>query len=154
MAKFDFRKAPQSDRIKMIAEFYDSIACLRGRDEIKLFMRDLLTPDEIAMLVRRIEVAALLKAGLTYNEIIEKMKVGAPKIIAVQKSLERHGEGYDIVVRRMNKKRIKERKLKQKRQKDASTSFGQLKSSYPGMFLLNNIFDAVGDWIEEGTKDK
>jgi len=93
MAKFYLNNLPKEQRIKMIAEFYDTIDCLSKRDEVRLFFRDLLSPDEIAMLVRRIEVAILLLAGFTIREVVDVLKVGADKVLRVRRSLGRHGGG-------------------------------------------------------------
>ena len=44
----------------MIGEFYDTIARLKDRNEVRLFFKSLLSADEIATLMRRVEIAVLL----------------------------------------------------------------------------------------------
>jgi TrpR-related protein YerC/YecD len=79
MGRFHLNKLPKEKRIQMIVEFYDVIASLKNREEIRLFFKDLLTPDEIATLMRRIEVATLLIAGYTYDQISNILGVGREK---------------------------------------------------------------------------
>jgi TrpR-related protein YerC/YecD len=154
MGKFYLNKIPKGKRIKLIAEFYDAVNCLKNRDEIRLFFRDLLSPDEIAMLSRRIEVALLLKAGFTYREIGEALGVGADKILNVQRSLNVHGEGYDLVLKRLRKVLRKREKKKEKiiKEKTSLSPLAELKRRYPGYFLLVNLFDALDDWLDDDGK--
>ncbi|RLC36586.1 MAG: hypothetical protein DRH33_06765, partial [Candidatus Nealsonbacteria bacterium] len=123
-------------------------------EEVRLFFRDLLSPDEIAMLSRRIEVALLLQAGFTYREIEEALGVGADKILNVQKSLSLHGEGYKLVLKRL-RKILRKRERKKEKIKKEKTSFSpltKLKKKYPGYFLLANLFDALDDWLNDDGK--
>ena len=69
MGTFHLNDLPKKKRIQMIGEFYDMIGSLKNRAEVRLFLKDLLMPDEIATLMRRIEVAVLLNAGFTYAQI-------------------------------------------------------------------------------------
>jgi TrpR-related protein YerC/YecD len=155
MAKFSLNKLPKEKRIQMIAEFYDVINSLKNRKEVRLFFRDLLTPDEIAMLMRRIEVAALLLAGFTYEQIMELLGVGKDKINNVQKSLVRHGEGYKIVIKRLLQLRKSKIKKLKKIEKTRHSYFENLKKDYPLYFLLFNLIDEIGDLLnEEKIKDK
>lgn len=151
MGKFYLNRLPKKQRIRMIAEFYDVIDCLKNRDEIRLFFRDLLSPDEIASLVRRIQVAILLLSGFTYEEISEVLKVGKNKISNVQDSLARHGQGYRAAIKRYKKKKkvqAKERERIEKAATTMSTQRGYLKAKYPTMFLISYLLDDLVDWIE------
>ena len=106
MAKFYLNQLPEKERTKLIGKFYDAINCLKTREEVRSFFRDLLSPDEIAMLVRRIEVARFLRKGITYEEIRAKLGVGKDKVTNVQKSLSRHGEGYNLMIERLEKNNL------------------------------------------------
>ena len=103
MVRFDINRVDKSYRIAIIGEFYDAISCLKNRADTKIFFRDLLMPNEIAMLHRRIQVAIMLNEKHTFDEIIQKLGVGSTTIRNVKKSLERHGEGYDLIIKRFQK---------------------------------------------------
>lgn len=159
MAKFRLNNLPKEKRIQMIAEFYDTIDSLKSRKEVRFFFRDLLTPDEIAMLMRRVEVAALLLAGFTYQQIEELLGVGKDKINNVQKSLTNHGEGYRVAIKRLlqiRKERIK--KIKKMEKDYHKSTFEKLKKKHPLHFLLFNLVDEMGEFLSEeklkNLKDK
>jgi len=101
--RFNINNVSEAYRIKIISEFYDVLSLLKTRGDVRFFARDLLTPDEIAMLYRRIQVAILLKKKSAFDEIIQKLGVGKSTISNVKKSLERNGEGYDLVIKRFQK---------------------------------------------------
>lgn len=155
MGKFHLNNLPKEKRIQMIAEFYDTINSLKKREEVRFFFRDLLTPDEIAMLMRRVEVAALLLAGFTYEQIEELLGVSGDKINNVQRSLINHGEGYRISIKRLlqvRKDRIK--RIKRSEESHKST-FNKLQKRHPLHFLLFNLVDEIGEFLDEKKlKDK
>jgi len=134
----------------MISEFYDVISCLKNREEIRLFFKDLLTPDEIAMFMRRIEVAVLLLAGYTYEDIVEYLEVGKSKIANVQKTLDKGGQGYKLIMKRLLDLRRKKIDLHKRKTKALYSDFEKLKQKYPLHFLLFNL----ADQILEKLKDK
>jgi len=81
MTTFHLNNLPKQNRIQMIGEFYDTIDSLKDRDEVRLFVKGLLTADEIANLMRRIEIAVLLSGNYKYKEIIKMLGVGNEKIL-------------------------------------------------------------------------
>jgi len=153
MARFSLHKLPEQKRVQMLAEFYDAISSLKGREEVRSFFRDLLTPDEIAMLMRRIEVAILLQSGFTYEQIGSLLGVGRDTITNVQHSLHRHGNGYKIVVERLLKLRKGRVKKRRKQEKIGSSTFEYLKNKYPFGLLLLNLIDELSD-VPDTEEDK
>src|SRR3989338_8308510 len=114
MTVFHLNKLPKEKRIQMIGEFYDMIDSLKDRNEVRLFFKSLLTADEIASLMLRIEIAMLLSSDHKYEDIIKTMKVGRDKISNVQKALLQDDSGYAIIVERLieNRKIWKEKNKK------------------------------------------
>ncbi|PIV43380.1 MAG: hypothetical protein COX92_02620 [Candidatus Nealsonbacteria bacterium CG_4_10_14_0_2_um_filter_40_15] len=145
MGRFHLNSLPKEKRIQMIGEFYDVIASLKTREEVRLFFKDLLTPDEITTLMRRIEVAALLMAGFTYEKIAQLLGVGRGKVTNVQKSLTRSGDGYKIIIKRLLESRKKKLKTQKKWARTANSSFESLKQKYPLHFLLFNLIDEISE---------
>lgn len=136
----------------MIGEFYDTVDSLKDRSEVRLFFKSLLTADEIAGLMRRIEIAVLLSAHYKYDEIIEMLGVGNGTVSSVHKSVLQDDSGYKIVVKRLIEER-KNRLRKMKRaEKEMSSSFEMLKKRYKAQFLLNNILDAAIEKLNENDK--
>lgn len=145
MARFSLNKLPKEQRIQLIGEFYDAAASLKSREEIREFFRDLLNPDEIAMLMRRIEIAALLSAGFSCQKIQKLLRVGMATITSVHRKLqrERGGKGYRTVVSRLLEQRKKKLQARQKQVRIREQPFAQLKHRYPLPFLLFNVLDEI-----------
>jgi TrpR-related protein YerC/YecD len=149
MGTFHLNDLPKEKRIQMIGEFYDMIDSLKNRDEVRLFFKSLLTADEIATLMRRIETAVLLSANFKYEEIIELLGVSNNKISAVHKNLLQDDSGYKIIVKRLIENR-KRRLRKIKKENKASLSpLEDVKKRYPAYFLLQNFLDAAIEKLEE-----
>lgn len=152
MPTFHLNKLPKNKRIQMIGEFYDMINSLKNREEVRLFIKSLLTADEIANLMRRIEIAVLLSSGFKYDEIIEIMGVGRDKISNVHKNLLQDDSGYKIIVKRLIENRKSRLRKIKKSQKESLSPLSAIKRKYPGHFLLVDLLDAAVERLGEDEK--
>jgi uncharacterized protein YerC len=153
MTTFHLNSLPKENRIRMIGEFYDMIDSLKDRNEVRLFIKSLLSADEIAVLMRRIEIAVLLSGDFKYDQIIKALKVGRDKISAVNKSLLQDDSGYKIIVKRLIENRKRRLKRNKKIEEDAIKNSAPLASAakrYHGN-VLPDLLDAV---IEKFEDDK
>jgi len=139
----------------MIGEFYDMIDSLKDRSEVRFFVKSLLSADEIANLMRRIEIAVLLSGNFKYDEIIKTLKVGRDKISNVNKNLLQDDSGYKIIVERLIENRKKRlRKIKKQDREAMDTSmFATAKKAYKAHFLLDNLLDATIVKLNEDEKE-
>ena len=155
MGNFHLNDLPKEKRIQMIGEFYDVIDSLKSRKEIRSFFKDLLTADEIAMLMRRIEVAVLLEANFNYREISQLIGVGKGTVNNIQKTLTREGDGYKIVIERLLENRKKRLIKKEKEGEIQDSYFKKIKKRHPHIFLLHNLIDEVSESIkDDSSKNK
>jgi len=84
-------KNPQTDMlVKALLSLEDEDQCFR-------LMEDLLTMREIRDLSQRLEVAALLRQKVTYNEIVERTGVSTATIGRVNRALMYGTGGYDMI---------------------------------------------------------
>jgi TrpR-related protein YerC/YecD len=150
MGFFHLNSLPKSKRIQMIGEFYDTIDSLKDRQEVRLFFKALLTGDEIANLMRRIEIAVLLSGKFNYDQIITMIGVGRDKISAVNKSLLQDDSGYRIIIKRLIKDRKKRLKKMKKEERRTAAPLAGLKT-HSRFLILNTIIDAA---IENSINDK
>ncbi len=148
MPIFHLNNLPKQKRIQMIGEFYDTIDSLKDRNEVRLFFKSLLTADEIATLMRRIETAVLLSAKFTYDQIMEILGVGKPKIASVHKNLLQDDSGYKIVIKRLIEDRKNRLKKIKKGDKKSLSPFEALKKR-AGYSFLPNLLDAVIEKLED-----
>jgi TrpR-related protein YerC/YecD len=132
--KVKYHLISEKERIKYLGDFYDAVSSLKSRQEVKNFFKDLLTTSEIVMLSRRIQIAKMLLAGNTQEEIKEKLKVGFANIANVEKWLNNGFGGYKDVVAKINE-------MENKRQKEKSKYFdSSLLRRYPQHRWLLNLF--------------
>lgn len=151
MPVFHLNDLPKEKRIQMIGEFYDMIDSLKDRSEVRLFIKSLLTADEIATLMRRIEIAVLLSGNFTYNQIIELLGTGVAKISSVQKALNQDDSGYKIIVKRLienRKRRLKRIKNEEKQARESLSPLNAIKKIKGGS-VLPNLLDAVIEKLED-----
>ena len=135
------RKISNQDRIKYLDILYTAIGSLKSREEIKQFLRDLLTESERLMIGRRIVIAQKLLQDHSYNQIMKEMKVGPDTIMRVHRWLEDENDGYEKVIKNLEKV-LEARQSKRKEFYDPY-SFKGLKQKYPLHFLLFNLFDKL-----------
>ena len=97
------RQLSDKARIEVLDTLYTAAGAVRGRDAMKLFLRDLLTPSERVMLGRRIMIARKLLSGESHRKIEEEMKVGRDTVQRVQRWLNDQLHGYEHAVAKLEK---------------------------------------------------
>ena len=155
MPIFHLNSLPKEKRIQMIGEFYDVIGYLKNRNAVRFFFKSLLTAEEIAMFMRRIEIAVLLSAKFNYKEISKILAVGFGKISAVQRALQQDDNGYKIIVKRLieNRKNRLRRIKKENKKRIDMWPMSAVKKRYPAYFLLDNLLDVAIEKLEEDDKE-
>lgn len=81
-------------------ELVRSLLSLRNVREAVRFLRDLLTEDEIRMIVNRWRVARLLDAGTSYVEIERRTGLSSRTIARISRWLSRGEGGYRMLLAR------------------------------------------------------
>jgi uncharacterized protein YerC len=123
-------------RKRMLKEFCGMISRIETEKNAEKFLRDLLTPGEIIMIMNRIEIAKMLLVGFPYADIKKKLKVGFNTIGNVNRWLYSGFGGY------MNE--LKEAKNQEQRRKILPTNeWEAMKKKYPAHFLIFNLLDKI-----------
>lgn len=123
----------KKETIVTLDALYTAASSVKGRDKVKLFLRDLLTPSERVMLGRRIIIARMLLAGVTYDDIIRRMKVGKSTVARVDRWLQDQFPGFEQAIKGMEKEL--DRRQWEYARPELGT-LGYLKKKYPLHFLL------------------
>ena len=121
----------EKERMATLDALYTAAGSVKGRDAMKMFLRDLLTESERVMLGRRIQVARLLIAGATTREVAERMGVGPDTIGRIERWLHDQMPGYETAIAGLKKAHAK-RQAKY----DGNARFAAMKRKYPLHFLL------------------
>lgn len=86
---------------KFTDQFFEAILQLEDKDECYSFFKDVATISEIKALGQRLEVAKMLKKGITYEKIVDKTGVSTATISRVKRALDYGEDGYNLVLERM-----------------------------------------------------
>lgn len=86
-----------------VQKLFESILGLENIEECNKFFEDICTIHELESMAQRLEVARLLRAGVTYTTIAAQTGASTATISRVNRSLSYGDGGYDIVIKRMEK---------------------------------------------------
>ena len=136
------RKIDNKEKIEYLDALYTAVESLTSREEVKNFLRDLLTEGERIMVGRRIIIARRLLNNEPYEQIIREMRVGPDTIMRVHRWLEDDIEGYEKAVKKLEKV-LESRQAKRDKAYIDPFSFEGLKKRYPLHFFLFNLFDRL-----------
>ena len=129
--KVKAKNLSKKEKIETLDSLYTAAGTVRGRNAMKLFLRDLLTESERIMLGRRIIIARKLISGESYDKIKIDLRVGVTTIARVQRWLSDQMPGYEEAVRGLEAEFSK-----RKRRFEQKKLWIQLKRKYPLHFLL------------------
>jgi TrpR-related protein YerC/YecD len=87
---------PKNDKEKLL---FKAFMKLKTEQEIANFLRDLLTVKELEEFANRLEMARLLKKGISYVKIAEKLGVSTTTVTRTAHWLFRGSGGYDKVLK-------------------------------------------------------
>lgn len=87
---------PKNDKEKLL---FKAFLKLKTDQEIANFLRDLLTVKELEEFANRLEMARLLKKGLSYVKIAEKLGVSTTTVTRTAHWLKRGSGGYEKVLK-------------------------------------------------------
>ena len=88
-----------------VDRLFEAVLCLKDKDECYTFYEDVCTINEILSLSQRFEVAEMLCEKKTYLDISEKTGASTATISRVNRSLNYGNDGYDMVFKRMSKRK-------------------------------------------------
>ena len=74
---------------------------LKDTEECYQFFADICTVSELKALAQRLEVARMLRAGHTYEEVVERTGASTATISRVKRCLNYGADGYDTVLNRL-----------------------------------------------------
>lgn len=104
MAKFSkIPKLNKKQRQELILALCDAIVKMKKPEEAAKLISDLLSPQELEMIAKRLEIAKLLIEGHNYQYIRGVLKTGASTIARVNTWLNLSGEGFKLAYTRRQK---------------------------------------------------
>ena len=92
---------PSRLRDESVDRLFQGILQLESLEDCYRFFEDLCTINEIHSFAQRFEVAAMLRAGVTYQEIAQTTKASTATISRVNRCLHYGANGYMSVLERL-----------------------------------------------------
>jgi TrpR-related protein YerC/YecD len=89
---------------------YDALNSLDNIDEVKLFMKDMLTKSELRMLKRRWHIANLLFQGNNIRSVAIEANASTQTVVRLKQILEEGQGGLSLAIQRTHKKIIDQHK--------------------------------------------
>lgn len=96
-----FNKLLKSEKQRLLIALCQAVSSVKNSEEAAQVLTDLLTPSEIEMVAKRLEIAKLLIQGKTYDQIRTIINAGYSTIGRINTWLNLAGEGFKIAVSRM-----------------------------------------------------
>ncbi|TQS71901.1 hypothetical protein DX933_15090 [Ornithinibacillus gellani] len=88
-------------RGKQLDQLFEAILSLQDIEECYRFFDDIATMSEIQSLSQRLQVAKMLREGLTYSVIEKETKASTATISRVRRCIDYGSDGYGMVLDRM-----------------------------------------------------
>lgn len=86
-----------------IHRFWDAVTLLEDRTEVVTFFKDLLSPTEIRMLAKRLQIADMLSKGYDYQTIKNYIRVTSQTISVVNNKLNYGADGLIPILKKLEK---------------------------------------------------
>jgi len=87
---------------KKINELIRALLLVRGPNEAKKFLRDLLTESELVEFGNRWKAARMLEKKTLYTKIIKETGLSSTTVARVSNWLDRGAGGYGLILKRIN----------------------------------------------------
>ena len=79
-----------------------SLQVIRSRDEMRAYLEDLMTEEELLLMSKRLQAADMLNESIPYVLIQKETGLGSATIARVAKKLSGESGGYRIVLEHIN----------------------------------------------------
>ncbi len=133
MAKVKPYEIDKNEKKEAISDFIEAVERIKTREEIVNFLFGLLTPSEILMLARRIQIANLIIEDKSYYEIMEKLKASSHNIHRIDRWLNNCDEKTSKWLKSVVKK-------KWKKKNDTAYAYKNLLDRYPAHRFWSELF--------------
>lgn len=101
MSKIKVSQIDSRERQRIVIELLEVVTNIKNREEMFEFLFRLLTPSEVIMLARRLQIAKLILENKKYDEISKKLHVSHRTIADVEGWLKENSERTGLVARKL-----------------------------------------------------
>lgn len=102
-------KLSKAEQEELVFDLVHAMVQAQTVSEASLFLQDVLTKSEMKMLAKRLRIAKLLLAGMTYKQIEESLHVGHSTVAKIAAWLAERGDGFRKIIEKLPKKKDEEK---------------------------------------------
>ncbi len=128
-----------------INNFWSLITLLENKDQVKSFLKDVLTHTEMKMFAKRIQIAKMLLEGYSYRDIRNYVKVTDTTIGKISNILSVDGEGLKTAIGHLQK-------IEKEIDKERMRATPNLKKKYPMYFLPEILIEKASELSKKQKK--
>ena len=151
--KIKSKELKRENKNRYVDALYAALEYAKVRDEIKIFINDLLTESEQIMLGRRILIAKRLLQKWPHDKIVREMGVGLDTVYKVQKWLGGRHKGYEKVVERIKKAvRPKTKRKSEFLDYYPTSGFAEIKRRYKSYYWLADLLNEISQDDKDNDK--
>ncbi len=126
MSRRKIQDINKNERLEIVGNLFDIVTNLKTKKETIGFLMGLVSPSEMLMLARRIQVAQKLLEDKSYKDISSEMNVGEGTVSSVARWL--YDENNQIFKKQIKSHLSKNKRVKTKQHySDILSPYGQLK---------------------------
>lgn len=133
MAKVRTDFINQRERYYLIGNLFDIVSNINSKKEVIDFLLNALTPSEVLMIARRIQIAEMILEDKSYEEIRKELGVGYHNIASVHRLIQKDNSGY--------KKQVERHLEKKNRESENKKESGRLLDRYPQHRFLKELLN-------------
>lgn len=96
-------KLSKSEQESLVFDLVHAFVQAQASSEVALLLQDLLTQSEMKILSKRLRIAKLLLAGMTYEQIEEELHVSHSTVAKIAAWLAERGDGFRKIIEKIPK---------------------------------------------------
>lgn len=102
--KFNFEKIKRVEKLSrkeqesLVFDLVQALVLAKSVSDVALFLQDLLTKSEMKILAKRLRIAKLLLAGMTYEQIENQLHVSHSTVAKIAIWLSERGDGFRKII--------------------------------------------------------
>lgn len=131
-----------------INNLWDAVTLLENKEEVKRFLKNLLTHTEVKMFAKRLQIVKMLVEGYDYQTIKSYVKVGDETISRINNLLNENGEGIKKAIEYLQK--VEEKRRKRLDPGDLE----EIVRKYPNYFWPFKVYDLLQEKLKRRKKKK
>lgn|SRR3989344_3481922 len=102
-------KLSRKEQESLVLDLVNALVQAQSVNDAALFLQDLLTKSEMKILAKRLRIAKLLLAGMTYQEIEKSLHVSHGTVAKIAVWLSERGDGFRKIIEKLPKEKHEEK---------------------------------------------